>query len=174
MDTIQVHVREQKDKQAELIVKFTKAIEQAGKIANAERKDIMHQPIEPRASPMQLNVGRIGDDLQSDDDNEVKLKSRTSMERERRATEQVLPSAVANSLTGSDYEPRFNATKTFTSKKTLFKRQPSIKALGENMTRKGKAELIEQKIIEFEGHVETTEELLREVHVVSQVLYLDH
>lgn len=32
MDTIQMHVREQKDKQAELIVKFTKAIEQAGKL----------------------------------------------------------------------------------------------------------------------------------------------
>jgi len=42
------------------------------------------------------------------------------------------------------------------------------------MTRKGKAELIEQKIIEFEGHVETTEELLREVHVVSKDLYLNH
>ena len=42
------------------------------------------------------------------------------------------------------------------------------------MTRKGKAELIENKIVEFEGHVETTEELLREIYVVSKVLYLNH
>ena len=42
------------------------------------------------------------------------------------------------------------------------------------MTRKGKAELIEQKIVEFEGHIETTEELLREIHVVSKVLCSNH
>ena len=33
------------------------------------------------------------------------------------------------------------------------------------MTRKCKAELIEKKVVEFEGHVETTEALIREIHV---------
>jgi hypothetical protein len=33
------------------------------------------------------------------------------------------------------------------------------------MTRKGRNDLIEKKIIEFEGHVETIEGLIREIHV---------
>ena len=152
-----------------MIVKFTKAIEQASKLASAEKKDVIPLTAEQsrKGSPMHLNVGKINSELQSDDDNDVKFKSRTSMERDRRVTEQVLTSAGVNSLTGSDGEVKFNAAKTFTStkNKSFFKRQPSIKVVGENMTRKGKAELIEQKIVEFEGHVETTEELLREVHV---------
>jgi len=68
---------------------------------------------------VQLNTGNLGktlvDDLQqSDDENDEKFKSRTSLERDRRATEQVISSAAAHSLAGSDGEVKFNANKTFT------------------------------------------------------------
>jgi len=68
-------------------------MEQASKLANVVPKDgfAMTGEQSRKGSPMRLNMGKINDELQSDDDNEPKFKSRTSMEQDRRPTEQVLP-----------------------------------------------------------------------------------
>ena len=60
-------------------------MEQASKLATAEKKDgfALTGPPSRKGSPMRLNMGKINDELQSDDDNEPKFKSGTSMEQDR-------------------------------------------------------------------------------------------
>ena len=54
---------------------------------------------------------------------------------------------------------------------SFFKRSPSIRETGANMSRKGKTEVMEAKILEFEGHIDTIEDHLRNIHLVS-IIYI--
>lgn len=171
-----MHVREQKDKQAELMVKFHKAVETEYNNAKAKvdqnkfgvavggfSKPSSGGNMSPANKGM--GAGDLNDgEASKGDENKLNPKDSAVMSSQ----------GFSESVAGQQLHKAF-AGKTFGSSaanRSFYQRQPSIKYVvqEQELTRKGKQELIEAKIAELEGHVETSEELFREIHFVSKSL----
>lgn len=169
-----MHVREQKDKQAELMVKFQKAVETEYNNAKAKVDQNkfgvavggFSKPSSGNMSPENkgMGAGDLNDgEASKGDENKLNPKDSAVMSSQ----------GFSESVAGQQLQKAF-AGKTFGSSanRSFYQRQPSIKYVcqEQELTRKGKQELIEAKIAELEGHVETSEELFREIHFVSKSL----